>query len=419
MASAIAHPSRARQRFDRTRDWLQRSQAAEKLFILSLCLIYVMYSTWFARVTFWLFVLPVVLIAIARYRTLLPIVKSGVFIASAAFLLLIIGSSALGGDTPTPMLVKYLRHAVAVLIFVAVVAHLVRSNGDFLRLLFLVLAPVAALVAARNIVSFSGLSLQTLLTVRLQGVQGLTIYYNSNVIGMMFAIPCAGAVAVMASRALKRWQFALLAVSVLILLGAIVLTGSRGSLLSATAGIGIAILLSANWRLSAALVGLVAVAAALMLLTPLPGELLQRRDSLRLTLWPIYLDMAMLKPWLGYGLAFDTRRTLPDGFVVMNAHNIFLCAAVRGGVLSAMALAGIALAALVSALRAWLRSGEIVALSLLASSLVAASVDYEIIPTDLGYLYILFWLPVAICLGAGLATESRFGAKSGVAMRRG
>lgn len=403
MASAIFHPSRARQRFDRTRDWLQRSQAAEKLFILALCLIYVMYSMWFARTTFWLLVLPVVLITIARYQTLLPIVKSGVFIASAAFLLLIIGSSALGGNTPMPLLVKNLRYAVAVLVFVAIVAHLVRSNGDFLRLLFLVLAPVAALTAIRNIVWFSGLSLETLLTLRLKGVLGLMIYENSNVIGMMFAIPCVGAAAVMASRTLKRWQFALLAVSVLILLGAIVLTGSRGSLLSAAAGIGVTILLSANWRLSAAIVALVAVAAMFLLLTPLPGEMLQRHDSLRLTLWPIYLDMAMLKPWLGYGAAFDIRRTLPDGFVVLHGHNIFLCAAVRGGVLGAMALAGIVLAALASGLRAWQRSGEIVGLALLASCLVATSVDYDITPTDLSYLYILFWLPVGICLGSGLA----------------
>ncbi|MBB1093115.1 O-antigen ligase family protein [Rhodopseudomonas palustris] len=406
MISVLTRSSRARQRLEQTRDWLIRVRAGEKLFILSMCLIYAMHSIWLARTVMWFLVLPVMLIATAPYRNLLPIVKSSVFIASVAFLLLIIGTSALGGETPGQMLVRNLRDAAAVLAFVVVVAHLVRSDGDFLQLLFLVLAPVAALAAIRDVVSFSGLSLETLLTVRLQGVKGLTVYYNSNVIGMMFAMPLVGAAAVMASRTLKRWQFAMLAASVLILLLAIVLTGSRGSLIAATVGIGVSIL-SANWRLAAAIVALVAVAAAVTLLTPLAGELLQRRDSLRLTLWPVYLEMAMLKPWLGYGLAFDTQRTLADGSVVMNGHNIFLCAAVRGGVLSVMALASIVLASLISALRAWLRCREILALALLATCLTATSVDYEIIPSDLGYLYILFWLPAGICLGAALTTAQR------------
>ncbi|ABD08531.1 conserved hypothetical protein [Rhodopseudomonas palustris HaA2] len=406
MVSVVARSSRARQTLAQTRDWLIRMRAGEKLFILSMCLIYALHSIWLARTVLWFLVLPVMLITAAPYRNLLPIAKSGVFIASAVFLLLIIGTSALGGETPWPMLLRNLRYFAAVVAFVAIVAQLVRGDGDFLRLLFLVLAPVAALAAIRDVVSFTGLSLETLMTTRLQGVRGLTVYYNSNVIGMMFAMPCVGAAAVMASRRLRRWQFAMLAASVLILLGAVVLTGSRGSLIAATVGIGVSIL-SANWRLAAAIVALVAVAAAVTLLTPLAGELLQRRDSLRLTLWPIYFDMAMLKPWLGYGLAFDTQRMLPDGTMVMNGHNIFLCAAVRGGVFSALALFGIVLASLVSALRAWLRRREILGLALLAVCLTATTVDYEIIPTDLGYLYVLFWLPVGICLGAALAEAPR------------
>lgn len=405
MVSVVVRPSRARQRLEQTRDWLLRTRAAEKLFILSMCLVYVMHSIWLARTVLWFLVLPAMLIATAPYRNLLPIVKSSVFIAAAVFLLLIIGTSALGGETPLPLLLKNFRYVLAVLAFVVVTAWLVRQDGDFLRLLFLFLGPVAALTAVRDVVSFSGMSLQALLTDRLQGVKGLTVYYNSNVIGMMFAMPCVGAAGVMMSRTLRRWQFALLAVSVLILLGAIVLTGSRGSLIAAIVGIGISVLLSANWRLSAAMVALVLVAAGITLLTPLAGELLQRRDSLRLTLWPIYLDMAKLKPWLGYGLAFDTRQTLPDGMVVMNGHNILICAAVRGGFLAALALAGIALASVASALKGWLRSGEILALALIATCLVATTVDYEIIPTDLTYLYILFWLPAGICLGAGLAAR--------------
>jgi O-antigen ligase len=277
----------------------------------------------------------------------------------------------------------------------------VSKHPDFLRLLILFVAPAAALSAVTDIVQFSGLSLHKILTTRLEGIRGLTIYYNPNVIGMMFAIPCVGAVAVMISKKLVYWQFALLLLCSLILFAAVVLTGSRGSLTATLAGVGVSVLLSANWRISVAAAAVLATMFGLLAATPLFGALLQR-DSLRLTLWPIYLHMAALKPWLGYGLAFDTQIVLPDGIVVMNAHNIVLCALVRGGVLSAAALLAIMIFAFVGGWRAWRRHDEIVPLGVFSVCLVASSVDYEIVPTDLGYLWILFWLPVAVCLGACL-----------------
>ena len=44
----------------------------------------------------------------------------------------------------------------------------------------------------------------------------------------------------------------------------------------------------------------------------------------------------------------------------------------------------------------------VIPLALMCASLFATSVDYEIVPTDLGFLWIVFWLPVAMCLGASL-----------------
>jgi O-antigen ligase len=263
-----------------------------------------------------------------------------------------------------------------------------------------------------------------MLTTRLQGTQGLSVYYNSNVIGMMYAMPCVGAVAIMATRKLQSWQFAMLLLSAEVLLVGITMTGSRGSLLTAFAGIAAALALRASWRMMLVGACLIVVALALALLMPAVGamlqkptslqatvplatEMLQRRDSLRFELWTVYLQMVTLKPWLGYGLMFDTRVILPSGNEVMNGHNIFLCAAIRGGVVSALTLAGLVIAALVSGWRGFRRTGEVTGLALLAACLAATSVDHEILPTDLSYLYLLIWLPVAICLGSGLATSRR------------
>ncbi|MFT0876550.1 O-antigen ligase family protein [Rhodopseudomonas sp. G2_2311] len=404
MVSVVAHSSPSHSVFDRSRAWLVAVKAPERLFVLVMCLMYVMHNIWLARTILWFLVLPTLLITALPLRNLTPIVKSGVFLASAAFLGVIIATSLFGDGVSGSLLWKNIRYVAAVLVFITIVAHLASRDGDFLRLLFLWLAPVAALAAIRDVGTFSHWSVTEMLTVRLQGTKGLSLYYNSNVVGLMYAMPCVGAVAMMATRRLRSWQFVLLFVSALVLLAAVLLSGSRGSLMAALGGIGVAVLLAANWRIAVAVAALLAIAAVAALLTPLAGELVQRKDSLRFELWPVYLHMVTLKPWLGYGLAFDTRVILPNGMEVMNGHNIFMCAAVRGGVIAALALAAVVLAAAVSGWRAFRKSGEVTALALLASCLAASAVDYEIIPSDLSYLYILFWLPVAICLGAALAT---------------
>ncbi|NVN88565.1 MAG: O-antigen ligase family protein [Rhodopseudomonas sp.] len=413
-SSAVSRTSSARL-LESAREVILRMGVAEKLYILVICLVYLMHNIWLARTVLWFVLVPVLLISMRPYRSLLPIVKSGVFVLSACFLVLILATSVLAGGASVALIWKNVRYVVAVLGFLTITAHLINKDGDFLRLLFLFVAPAAAIAAIVDVLWFSGFSLQTILTTRLEGVKGLTVYYNSNVIGIMFAIPCVGAVALMVSKRLARWQFAMLFASALVLLGAVVLTGSRGSVTAALAGIGLCVLLAANWRLSVAAVAVVILAAGIVAMTPLFGALLQRGDSLRLTLWPVYLHMAELKPWIGYGLAFDTQVTLPDGNVVMNAHNIILCALVRGGVFSAAALFGIVVFALLGGWRAWRRHGEVAPVALLGACLMASSVDYEIVPTDLGYLWILFWLPVAICLGASLPRSNRAFSEQGAA----
>ncbi|PZA09312.1 O-antigen ligase domain-containing protein [Rhodopseudomonas palustris] len=402
MVSVAAQSSPPNSLFDRSRAWLLAVKAPERLFVLVMCLMYLMHNIWLSRTILWFLVLPTLLITALPLRNLVPIVKSGVFLASAVFMAVIIVTSLLGDGVPGALLWKNIRYVAAVLVFIMIVAHLASRDGDFLRVLFLWLAPVAAFAAIRDVGTFSHWSVSEMLTVRLQGTKGLSLYYNSNVVGLMYAMPCVGAVAMMATRRLRPWQFVLLFVSALVLLAAVLLSGSRGSLMATLAGIGVAVLLAANWRIAAAVVALVGIAAVATLLTPLASELVQRKDSLRFELWPVYLHMVTLKPWFGYGLAFDPRVTLPNGIEVMNGHNIFMCAAVRGGVIAALALAAVALTALVSGWRAFRRTGKVAGLALLAAGLVASSVDYEIIPSDLGYLYVLLWLPVAICLGSAL-----------------
>ena len=398
--------------FEKISEAFNRNAIAQKVYILAFCLVYLMHNIWLARTVLWFVVVPIMLLSKIPYRSFLPILTSNIFLTAMLFLCMTLVASLLGGETPISLAGRNLRYSLMVLFFLAITAHLAREREDFLPQLMLFLVPAAAILAIVDVASFNGgFSLENILTTRLEGVPGLTVYYNSNVIGGMFAVPCVGAVALIASKKLVRWQFILLFACSLILLGAIVLTGSRGSLLSAFAGIGICGLLAASWRQMVVTGGLVAIILGFISATPLLGSLVGRGDSLRFTLWPIYLHMAALKPLLGYGLAFDTRVALPDGSVVMNGHNIILCAMVRSGIFAALALIGLLASTLYRGWCSWRRHAELIPLALPFTFIVASSVDYEILPTDLSYLWILFWLPVGITLGASLrikgATQSQ------------
>lgn len=383
-------------------DFVQRNAILQRLYLLVICTFYLMHSPWLPRTILVFLILPIFLVVKAPFAGLRPIFASGVFLSAALFLFLIPLSAVFAGGTSTGSLIDTTRYAVLILAFLLVTAELVRTDDDFLPLLIFFMALAAAVCAIVNIGAFDGYSLQSILSRRLEGVRGLTFVYNSNPLGAIYAIPCVGAVARISSVKMPRWQLVVLLGCALVLLIAVVLTQSRGALVALLAGIGVSTLLAARWRQRIIAAVLIAAIFALLAATSLLLPDLDRGDSLRLELWPVYLHWATLKPWFGYGLDFDTRTTLPDGREVMNAHNIVLCALVRSGVFCALALVGLIVTSLVRGWQSWRRRGMAVPLALLCTGLVATSVDYELLPTELDYSWVMVWLPVAICLGAGL-----------------
>lgn len=412
MGSSMIRGSRLWKTTGQFGDFVRRNSIVQALYIVSFCLVYLMENIWLSRTIFLFAVTPIFFISRFPFAGLRPILKSNVFIGIVLFSFLIPVTSVLAGGTPAPLIEDATRYAFMVIAFAIVTADLVREDGEFPRMLMFGIALAATVAAAVDIdVFYSGYSAHLILQTRLGGVQGLSMYYNSNVVGGIYAIPCVGAAAIVASRKLPLWQGVLFFACALILLIAIVLTQSRGSLVAALGGIGVSVLLSANWRQRIVVAALIVLIVAILAATPLLASALHRGDSLRLTLWPIYLKWAALKPWFGYGLAFDPRTTLPDGNEVMNAHNVILCAQIRGGILCAAALVWIIVSALERGWRSWWRLGATAPLALMCACVLATSVDYEILPSELGYPWLIFWLPITMCLGASLRglTPAEFG----------
>jgi O-antigen ligase len=381
-------------------------RALPSLYISALCLVYLMHNIWAARTVYDFIVLPLAVLAFRR-RELLAVAKEPAFLAAASYFACLGVAGLAASDRDLGMVARHLKDSVQVLSFLGVTAILVRRGGErFIAASFLSMSLAAALGAGVNVVLYyRDLPIHELWTNRLEGIPGVTVYYNSNVVGDIYGMALAAALAVLARGQLRALAGILTAIAAAVLLAAVLLTGSRGALLGVIAGSAVVLALCVDWRWRIGI--LLATAGGLLLLdayTPLPRELLARADSSRLSLWPIYLRLAAIHPWLGYGLAYDTAFKLPNGLLIMNAHNIILAALIRGGILSAISLLAVLIAAAHCAWRGWVAARTPFALVLMAACILLTAVDHEFLASPLGFHWLLLWLPVGISIGvAGLA----------------
>jgi O-antigen ligase len=382
------------------RTTLERHGLVPKLFIAAMCLVYLLHNIWAARVIYDFFVLPFALLTFS-FSEVKAVARTPIFMGIAAYFLLLI-ALAMWNHDPDMLVAKHAGYSLLVLSFVAITALQARRDPCFPTLCMLAISISAAVAAAMNMVAFyQQFPLDAIWTRRLEGIPGLTMYYNSNVVGDMYALAYAGAAGIAAGGRLSRFRLVLAASAAAVLFVAVLLSGSRGALLGSLLASAVLLVLCANTR--RCILMLLAAGGLLLMLstTPLLHSLFERADSLRLTLWPVYLNLASERLWLGYGLSFDTTITLANGFDILNAHNIILSALIRGGLLAAAALIAVLAASIYEAWRAWRMNHAPLALALLSTTLVMTNVDYEITASPLGWPWILLWLPVAISLGTG------------------
>lgn len=370
----------------------------ENALIMSISTMFFMSSQWTSRFIFVAFVLPTAALLVGQRRAL-PWRNVGLW--SLMSFLAVYALATLAGSGAGALLANEIWQSLLLLAFVLVVILVVTENPEVLLLLLFCVALSAAIGAALNICAFyAAIPWAAIPFTRLEGVAHVTMYLNSNSIAGLFAIGASAAMAVIAHprpgpviRIVAALAFGLLTLAVL-------LTQSRGAL----AGIGIALLscaigiLSARqWRSLAILFGLTLLgAAAIVLLDPPLITALLGRSSLRPELWSRFFDLATTRLALGYGIGPLPPVTLSDGQVMPHAHNIFLSALVRGGVLalaSLLVLLGRAVLGAIAALRSGSGGGLI---GLLGTAVMIGAVDYDMLIGNFGWDWVAFWLPVAL-----------------------
>jgi len=382
---------------------IERHHVVPRLYIAALCLVYLMWNIWTARTIYDFAVVPLAL-CLLRPSDLRPILASPIFILAALYFAALGLAELASPDASAHAIVKHVTYALQVLSFLAITALLMRRDRKFPRTLYLCLAVAAAIASAVNIVAFLHLYPHGLVSSQLIGVQGISMYYNQNYIGVVNAVATAGCFALIAEQRLSRAQLIVTLAATFMLLATVILIMSRGSLMATIVAGLVAFLLSQRGRGRQLMLGVLAGALLLLALAmPLALSAVSRGDSFRLSLWRFYVDMAAQRPWLGYGLSFDTSIVLPGGVPILTPHNMLLATLIRGGLVSVVALVALLATAVYRAFRSYKSEGGLFAPVLLAAALAATSVDFEIVATPLGWPWLLLWLPVGLSLGAEAA----------------
>lgn len=211
-----------------------------------------------------------------------------------------------------------------------------------------------------------------------------------------------------AAMLMKEQKQPLYWIPILILLSMMMLTQSRGPLISCA----IAFLFTLHAKLltprniTAAAI-LVLIFAALLVFTPAGDLLLGRfealgtQSGLRLSIWQHTLQEVASSLWLGRGFVFDLDFINYSGEHITTTHSVYLGALLKGGIVGLITLGFVILCGLVFASKKYFKDKRYET-ALFIYALIFMSSQGMFIISNPRESWILFWLPLTIVISNSL-----------------
>jgi O-antigen ligase len=296
-------------------------------------------------------------------------------------------------------IIKYL---LSILLFVIITSRLAYNYATFYSSTLCLICLGAGLNAFVNLANYLWVdlaSLQEFLERRFYPVYGLVPDHYSTTAaihyGQFFVYTCC-----IFDRVENRILRYLLILSALFLLILLYLTGSRASMAICLTFLIIILLLKGNklnfnnFKSNTAW-----VAFGLLFIAGYKG-MLSRLDGNRLEIWKKFLKLAYDRPIFGIGERLQLQVELSDGNKIGHAHNIFLSAYVRGGVVSNIALIYLSYTLTNINLRFYLKSKDCLPLFATTFSLIAGLVDFDLLVFMPDWQWIAYWFPIGLTLAA-------------------
>ena len=186
----------------------------------------------------------------------------------------------------------------------------------------------------------------------------------------------------------------------LVLIAAMVLTQSRGPVLSMILVAFLYLLATGHWKIAMLLpLPVVIYGVLLMAGTIEPGSWITRGSTHRVGIWLQSWDMILESTkslLVGHGMATKYAFSLSNGLFVKSPHNLFLANQLYGGLVATILFASLILVAAVEAIRGFIKSGNFVVCALLLFGLSVGLFDYRTVFINLNQEWMSFWLPVLL-----------------------
>ena len=200
-----------------------------------------------------------------------------------------------------------------------------------------------------------------------------------------------------------RWRIAA-AVSAVLCLAFIIMTGSRGPLVAAIIASPLLLIgLSKRSGLVLLLAPILCavVAAGLFCFKPhlfqlMIDELWGRGDSYRPRIWSFALQRVAEHPWFGHGPAAELAmpRIRPGLEIYNHPHNFYLAALFYGGVTGLVLLLAVVGYTSVKLIRPTVRSGSPIVLAMWVSALIGGLTDMAQVTDGPVHIWLIFWVPL-------------------------
>ncbi len=149
-------------------------------------------------------------------------------------------------------------------------------------------------------------------------------------------------------------------------------------------------------------------AAAVVLSPALAEGLLPRGDSFRFDIWTMLVARLAAEGawWFGMGALASTAVVI-DGYTMLHPHNIYLAVFFEGGLVGVLLLVIVLFGALRVLFEQYARAEAKLAIAVLAVGLPGFFLDGASLVDKIGWVWLLFWLPIAIAVGLSNAPVLR------------
>ncbi len=335
------------------------------------------------------------------FQTLAP-ARSPIFFGIFCFGLALVVSSTITPSLSLAWFRIFSCYLLAICLFVLIVARLSIVFDDFCGAFFSCFCVIVAINAAINIsIYFSGLNhFSDFSYVRMSPSFGRAPDHYFTTSALSYATALAGSAGLLFTE-IDWLRRSIGFVSGIVLFIAICLTQSRGPLFASLAAIFVSGLV--GWRQANRwlYVAIPIIAASIFLVIPeFSKSLIARADNHRVEIWKHFIDFALQRPVLGYGQRLIILMKISDGEELGHAHNIFISALMRSGIIGFVIIMLTYAASLSKTLQLDLRKHKPIPFAVLLTTLIAGFVDFDQILMVSDWQWVSFWLPLGLALGS-------------------